>query len=81
MQVQVRLFFGLQKHLPKNSGKNSCSVEISEGDSVKDILCKLGIPPQRISGLLILANGAHVNLDHVPKDGDVISVFPAIAGG
>ena len=81
MQVEVKLFAGLQRYFPENSSKNSCRIETSQGDSIKDILRRLKIPSQRFSGLLIMANGTHVKLDYVPRDGDVISVFTAIAGG
>ena len=81
MQIEVKLFTGLQKYLPENSSKNSCPIETGRGDSIRDILHRLKIPSQRLSGLLIMANGTHTNLDYVPRKGDVISVFPAIGGG
>lgn len=81
MQIEMKFFSGLQEYLPENSGKNSCRIETSQGNSVEDILHELKIPSQRLSGLLIMANGIHVKLDYAPKEGDVISVFPAIAGG
>ena len=81
MQVEVKLFVGLQKYLPENSSKNSCRIETGQGGSIKDILRKLKIPSQRFSGLLILANGTHAKLDYIPRKGDVVSVFSAIAGG
>lgn len=81
MQVEVKLFVGLQKYLPENSSKNSCRIETGQRDSVKDILRRLEIPSQRFFGLLIMANGTHVELDYVPEVGDVISVFSAIGGG
>ncbi len=81
MQIEMNFFSGLQEYLPENSSKNSCRIETSQGNSVEDILHELKIPSQRLSGLLIVANGTCVKLDYVPKDGDIISVFPAIAGG
>jgi len=81
MQIEMKFFSGLQEYLPENSSKNSCRIETSQGNSVEDILHELKIPSQRLSGLLIVTNGTHVKLDYVPKEGDVISVFSAIAGG
>lgn len=81
MQVEVKLFAGLQKYLPENSSKNSCRLETGQTDSIKDILRRLEIPSQRFSGLLIMANGTHVELDYILEISDVISVFPAIGGG
>ncbi len=81
MQIEMKFFSGLQEYLPENSSKNSCRIETSQGNSVEDILHELKIPSQRLSGLLVVANGTHVKFDYVPRDGDVISVFSAIAGG
>ncbi len=81
MQIEMKFFSGLQEYLPENSSKNSCRIETSQGNSVEDILYELKIPSQRLSGLLIVINGAHVKLHYLPRDGDVISVFSAIAGG
>jgi molybdopterin converting factor small subunit len=81
MKVEVRLFAGLQKYLPENSSKNSCRMETNQGDTVKDVLEKLNVPSKKLRGLMILANGTHSNLDHVLSEGDVLSVFPVVAGG
>ena len=81
MQIEMKFFSGLQDYLPENSSKNSCRMETSQGNNVEDILHELRIPSQRLSGLLIVANGTPVKLDYTPKEGDVISIFTAIAGG
>lgn len=81
MQIEVRLFAGLQRYLPENSSKNSCRMKTNQGDSVKDVLEKLNVPSKKLRGLMILVNGTHANLDYVLNEGDVLSVFPVIAGG
>ncbi|MFQ6067161.1 MAG: MoaD/ThiS family protein [bacterium] len=81
MQVQVKLFAGLQRYLPENSRGNSCRIEINQGDRIKDILKKLKVPSKKYAGLTILLNGTHANLDYVPREGDVLSIFPVVGGG
>ena len=79
MEIEVKLFATLRDYLPKGSGQFSCRVEVNSADTVRDVLEKLTIP-QDIPKI-ILVNGVHSNLDRVLKYGDVVSVFPPVAGG
>jgi molybdopterin synthase sulfur carrier subunit len=79
MKIEVKLFATLRDYLPKGSGRFSCRVEIDSTDTVRDVLEKLKIP-ERIPKI-ILVNGVHSNLDRVLEFGDVLSVFPPVAGG
>jgi molybdopterin synthase sulfur carrier subunit len=79
MEIEVKLFATLRDYLPKGSGQFSCKVEIDSADTVRDVLEKLNIPEAMPK--IILVNGVHSNLDRVLKFGDVLSVFPPVAGG
>ena len=79
MEIEVKLFATLRDYLPKGSGQFSCKVEIDSADTVRDVLEKLKIPEEMPK--IILVNGVHSNLDRVLKFGDVLSVFPPVAGG
>lgn len=79
MKIEVKLFATLRDYLPKGSGQFSCKVEIDSADTVRDVLEKLKIPEEMPK--IILVNGVHSNLDRVLKFGDVLSVFPPVAGG
>jgi molybdopterin converting factor small subunit len=79
MEIEVKLFATLRDYLPKGSGQFSCKVEIDSADTVRDVLEKLKIPEAMPK--IILVNGVHSNLDRVLKFGDVLSVFPPVAGG
>ena len=46
---------------------------------VQDILGKLKIPEEMPK--IILVNGVHGKRDQVLKEGDILSVFPPVAGG
>ena len=79
MEIEVKLFATLRDYLPKGSGQFSCKVEIDSADTVRDVLDRLSIPEEMPK--IILVNGVHSNLDQVLKFGDVLSVFPPVAGG
>jgi len=79
MEIEVKLFATLRDYLPKGSGQFSCKVEMNSTDTVRDVLQKLKIPEEMPK--IILVNGLHSNLDRVLKFGDVLSVFPPVAGG
>jgi molybdopterin converting factor small subunit len=79
MEIEVKLFATLRDYLPKGSGQFSCRVEMDSSDTVRDVLEKLKIPEDIPK--IILVNGVHSNLDRVLKYGDVVSVFPPVAGG
>ena len=79
MEIEVKLFATLRDYLPKGSGKFSCKLELNSTDTVGDVLKKLKIPDEIPK--IILVNGVHSNLDRVLKLGDVLSVFPPVAGG
>jgi sulfur carrier protein len=46
---------------------------------IQDILSKLNIPEEMPK--IILVNGVHGKNDQVLKEGDVVSIFPPVAGG
>ncbi len=44
-----------------------------------DVIAHLHIAPEEIA--ICLINGFHSNMDTVLKDGDVLALFPPVAGG
>ena len=79
MEIEVKLFATLRDFLPEGSGRFSCKMGIDGQTRVQDILSKLKIPEEMPK--IILVNGVHGKKDQVLKDGDVLSVFPPVAGG
>ncbi|UCD72334.1 MAG: MoaD/ThiS family protein [Syntrophobacterales bacterium] len=79
MEIEVKLFATLRDYLPKGSGQFSCKLELNSTNTVMDVLKKLKIPDEIPK--IILVNGVHSNLDRVLKLGDVLSIFPPVAGG
>ena len=79
MEIEVKLFATLRDYLPKGSSRFSCKVEIDPQTRIQDILSRLKIPDELPK--IILVNGIHGKKDQVLKEGDVLSIFPPVAGG
>ncbi len=79
MQIEVKLFATLRDYLPKGSDRFSCKLEVDGRSRIKDIISTLKIPEDIPK--IILVNGVHGKNDQVLKEGDVVSIFPPVAGG
>ena len=79
MEIEVKLFATLRDYLPKGSGRFSCKIEIDASTRIQDILSRLKIPEEIPK--IILVNGVHKKKVQILKEGDVLSVFPPVAGG
>jgi len=54
-------------------------MEVDDSTRVQEILSRLRIPDEIPK--IILINGVHGKREQVLKDGDVLSIFPPVAGG
>jgi sulfur carrier protein len=79
MEIEVKLFATLRDYLPKGSGRFSCKMEIDGSTRIQDILSRLKIPEEIPK--IILINGVHGKKEQILKEGDVLSIFPPVAGG
>lgn len=79
MEIEVKLFATLRDYLPQGSGKFSCKLQVDPSTRIQDILSQLNIP-QEIPKI-ILVNGIHGKKEQALKEGDVLSIFPPVAGG
>jgi molybdopterin converting factor small subunit len=79
MQIEVRLFAMLRDRLPPGSGRFSCTIEVQPDTTVQDVLDRFEITPE--DAPIHFINGLHAKTDVTLKEGDVLAVFPPIAGG
>lgn len=79
MKVEVRLFANLAKLLPPGSQKKRATIAVKKGTTVHELLDRLNIPPKITN--IIMINGVHQDRKAELNEGDVVSVFPPIAGG
>jgi len=61
------------------SPENSEAYPISEGETVSDVLERVGIPIDEVK--IVFINGKSSKFDAALKDGDRVGVFPAVGGG
>jgi len=80
MKITVKMFANLTDFLPPEAGgENAFEMEMKDGALAGDVVERLPIPDNlRITMLL---NGVHAKPDKELKDGDVLALFPLIAGG
>jgi molybdopterin converting factor small subunit len=79
MKVKLRLFATYRRYLPAGNDGNTVEVEVQVGTRVGDLVTMFDVPVGQES--VILLNGSTSQLDNILSDGDVISAFPAMAGG
>jgi molybdopterin converting factor small subunit len=77
MTVQLKFFAGLRNYLPE--GQSPYPTDVEEGATVGEVLRRFGVPEDKPR--ILLVNGRHADVGHVLRDGDLVSVFPPVAGG
>ena len=79
MKIEVRLFATLAAYLPDESDGRSVTLEVAHGGTVGDLVQLLGIPDDM--PFIAMIDGRDAALDRPLGDGDVLSLFPPLAGG
>lgn len=79
MKVEVKLYANFQEYLPGGSERYSCTLELEEGTTIAQVLARLKIPESL--PMVPLVNGIHRKLEDPLQPGDVLSIFPPVAGG
>lgn len=79
MEVEVRVFSGLESFIPGTSFGQTIPVSITEGFTGRELLNKLNIPEDKVYTFLV--NGVHKDFAVVLRNGDRVSLFPAVGGG
>jgi len=84
MKITLKLYATLGDLLPSNAVRNIASIEVSEEASLNSIIDKYRVP--RELAHLVLINGVFVcDTDRdetgVLKEGDVLAIWPPVAGG
>ena len=79
MKVDVCLFATLGRYLPPGSPRDRVTLELPQHTTVGQVVASLGIPIDLET--LRVVNGRDAELDQVLRDGDVLSIFPPLAGG
>ena len=75
MPIKVKLFASLRNKV----GTKELEMNISAHEQVRDILKALNLSEKE--SFIFMINGVHCQLEQQLKEGDVLSIFPMIAGG
>jgi len=84
MRITFKLYASLTVYLPQAARRdNQVSLDLSDGATVGQVIAPLSMPPKLVH--LVLVNGVYVQpeqrLTHVLTEGDVLAIWPPIAGG
>jgi sulfur carrier protein ThiS len=83
MKVQFKLFATLSDYLPQPSPTNSIELEVPPETTIQGLIEQYKLPPKLCH--LVLVNGFYVSPADRPsttlKEGDVLAIWPPIAGG
>jgi molybdopterin converting factor small subunit len=82
VQIRVRLFANLADYLPAplpSRSRGDATLDLPAGSTVHDVIVRLAIPDALPR--LTLVNGLDAAPEHPLAAGDVVSIFPPLAGG
>jgi molybdopterin converting factor small subunit len=79
VKVAVHLTATLRAYLPPGTGGDSVVLDVPTGTTVDQVIHSLRIPSELER--LTVVNGRDVTPDQALAEGDVLSVFPPLAGG
>lgn len=84
MHITLKLFATLTDYLPVASRRGNLVVlEVAESASILDIIEPFGLPPKLVH--LVLVNGTYIAPEQrgtrTLVEGDVLAIWPPIAGG
>jgi sulfur-carrier protein len=84
MKITLKLFASLTDYLPAESKyTNIVALDIESGTTIGNIIEQHSLPPKWVH--LVLVNGVYIYPDqraeHTLVEGDVLAIWPPIAGG
>lgn len=84
MKITFKLFAGLTDYLPVEARRgNIVELEVAPDTSISQIIESFGLPPRLVH--LVLVNGRYIEpgqrLGTTLAEGDVLAIWPPIAGG
>lgn len=77
LKIELRFFADLRRYLPGDGAPHLA--ELAEGATVADVLAAYSIPADKPR--IILINGIHADKSARLEEGDVLALFPPVAGG
>jgi molybdopterin synthase sulfur carrier subunit len=79
VQVEVRLFATLERYLPDSAEGDRATLDLPDDATVADVARCLRVPDDL--SFLAAVNGHEALSDSRLRPGDVVALFPPLAGG
>ena len=84
MQITFKLFASLGDHLPASVRPgNEMPLAVAEGATIAQVIEPFALPPKLVH--LVLVNGKYIEpaqrATYALQEGDVLAIWPPIAGG
>jgi sulfur carrier protein ThiS len=84
MNITFKLYASLAQHLPPEAaGSNAVQIDITPQATIADIIAPFNLPMKLVH--LVLINGVYVapedRASRTLQEGDVLAIWPPIAGG
>lgn len=84
MQITLKLFAMLQDYLPPEGRQNNAlRLDLDEGSTIAHVIARFALPPKYCH--LVLVDGHFVppaeRAGRALRDGEVLAIWPPIAGG
>jgi sulfur carrier protein ThiS len=84
MQITFKLYASLTEFLPaERRTSNQVTLDVAEGAAIAQVIEPFGLPMKMVH--LVLINGVYVppaeRATRVLREGDVLAIWPPIAGG
>jgi sulfur carrier protein ThiS len=83
MQITFKLYAMLADYLPPERRGNEVSLSVPEESTITDVIEPRNLPERLVH--LVLVNGRYVapadRAGHILKNGDVLAIWPPVAGG
>ena len=84
MKITFKLFASLTDYLPQQARySNVLDLDVQEGATILQVIQPFALPEKMVH--LVLVNGSYIapehRMTHALREGDVLAIWPPIAGG
>ena len=83
MRITLKLFATLGEYLPPGARENAIQIDVPDAATPHQVIEDHSVPRKMVH--LVLVNGIYLDPAHrdnsTLKDGDVLAVWPPVAGG
>lgn len=83
MKITFKLFANLTDYLPLERTYNAVELDVAPTTTIRDLVNRFNLPDKMVH--LVLINGVYIEPPvrpaHVLHEGDVVAIWPPVAGG